>query len=41
MYQDLPEDLADVVEGWDRLPDDVKREILPLVRRRSPCPGAT
>jgi len=41
MYQDLPQDLAEVVEGWDRLPDDVKQEILAMVRRRSPCPGAT
>ena len=25
MYQDLPQDLAEVVEGWDRIPDDVKQ----------------
>jgi hypothetical protein len=41
MYQDLPQDLAEVVEAWDRLPDDVKQEILAMVRRRSPKPGAT
>ena len=41
MYQNLPQDLAEVVEGWDRIPDDVKQEIQAMVRRRSPCPGAT
>ena len=32
MYQDLPEDLAEVVEVWNRLPDAVKADILGKVR---------